>query len=81
MRKAAHLLSDLEPAENWPASGVDAVAADFLARKFFPLENRRSQTGGRAKSTAARTGRPGADDSDIEHSAVSASAGFFAGAF
>jgi hypothetical protein len=56
--------------ENWPAGRIQAIAANFLARKFFALDDRGPQTGGSAKSGAARTGRPASDDRDIEHAAI-----------
>ena len=42
MRKVSYPLGDLEPPEDWPAGGVNAIAADFFAWKFLALEDRGS---------------------------------------
>ena len=79
--QTSNALPQFQAPQDRPASGIQAVAANFLARKFFSFEDHCSQTGGRAKGRAARPSRAAANDRDIEHAGLSSSAAFFAGGF
>jgi hypothetical protein len=71
MRQTSNAVHQFEPSQDRPARRIQAVAANFLARKFLSFENHGSQTGRRAKGSAARPGRAAADDCDIEHGSFS----------
>jgi hypothetical protein len=58
---------DFEPFQHWPARRIDAVSTDFLARKFFAFDDKRSQSGRGAKRGAARTRRAASDNRNIDH--------------
>ena len=67
MRPISNLFGELEFLQDQPARRIDAIAADFFAREFFTLQNQRSQSGGRAKRSAGRTGRSATDNRNIEN--------------
>ncbi|KAG0506012.1 MAG: hypothetical protein Udaeo_06140 [Candidatus Udaeobacter sp.] len=66
MRQIPHSVRELQPLQNGPARRIQTVAAYFLARKFFPVEYQRLQTGHRTKRSAARSGGPAADDCNVK---------------
>src|SRR6266567_7074810 len=51
----------------WPALRIQAIAAHFLARKFFAFNQERAQSVGRAKGRAGRARRSAPDDRHIEN--------------
>ena len=67
VRQSPDTFGKLKPPEHRPARRVDAIAANFLARKILALQDRGAQTRRRAKCRAARSGWATADDREIEH--------------
>ena len=66
-RRILNLFGNVESFQDRPGRGIDAIAADFFARKFFALENKRSQSGCGAKRGTSRTGGSATDDRNIEN--------------
>src|SRR5207302_5342246 len=67
MRPISNFFCQLEPRQHRPARRIKAIATDFLAWKFFALQNERSQSRGRAKRRAGGTVRPAADNRYIDN--------------
>jgi hypothetical protein len=66
-------LIDPELPQNRPALRIQTIAAHFLPRKFFALDQNRPQSGNSAKCCANRSRGSSADDCNIEnfHSGLS----------
>src|SRR6202040_2545311 len=67
MRQAVNSFCDRKSAQNWPARRIDAIAANFFARKFLALEHNGLQSRGGAKGCAGRSSRSAADNCNIEN--------------
>jgi hypothetical protein len=67
MWQITNLPCDTEPLKHAPAGWIQTIAAHFFSWKSCPLEDKRLQTSHGAKCCAARSGRPGPDNSDIKH--------------
>jgi hypothetical protein len=67
MRGFSHPLIDSELSQNRPALRIQTIAAHFLPRKFFALDQNRLQSGSSAKCCADRPGGSAADDRDIKN--------------
>src|SRR5438105_11854481 len=52
--------------EDRPASRINAIATDFLPRKFLPLDYNDAQSGGGAERGAARSRGSAADNRNVE---------------
>jgi hypothetical protein len=57
-----------ESGQHRPAGRIQAIAADFFARKLFALEQEGLNTRARAKGGAGRSSRSASDNGNIEHS-------------
>lgn len=60
----------LEPPQNRPAGRIQAIATNFFAWKKLSLQQERSQTRGRAESSAARSAWATPHDRYIEHDRI-----------
>jgi hypothetical protein len=69
MWQRADTLLDSQPPEHRPAARVQAIAADFLARKGLAFEQDDAQTSFRTERRARRAGRPAAHNCDVKHRA------------
>ena len=67
VRTLPNFLLEFESLQHRPTGRIDTITADFFAWKFFPLQNERSQSCGRAKRRAGGTGRPAADNRYIDN--------------
>src|SRR5439155_15711079 len=66
MRQGMSARKQFQPAQHRPARRIDAIAANFFARKFLALDQDGSQSGSCAKCRAGRSGRTAADHRDIK---------------
>ena len=68
MGQTEHALRDSDTPQYRPAAWVDAVTANFVARKFRLFEQERFQSRARAKRRAGRARRArAADDHIVAH--------------
>jgi hypothetical protein len=67
MLQIQNSLGEAKALQYRPARWVQTIAADFLSRKSFPLENERMQTSESTKRCTARSGWAAAHDRHVKY--------------
>ena len=66
VRHCPDLCRKAESFEDGPTTWIEAVAADFLPRKYFAVQNQHAQAGQRAEGGASRAGGAAPDNHDVK---------------
>jgi hypothetical protein len=68
MRQSPHRVRNFEALQHWPRGGIQAIAANFLARKLGAIQQQRAHPARRADRRAGRSRRTRPNNRNIvEH--------------